>query len=810
MLKFGNKEFRNLQEQVLKNMRDIQNIMQGTTVLAEFGIKVIGQVDTAMELPDPATYEGEYGDAYVVGTEEPYEYYIFTRAFEGQDEPSWFDLGIFPVPGPQGPQGVQGPAGPQGQTGATGQDGISAGFGTVSATATTLPAGSDATVSVVTSGPNTEKSFAFTFGIPEGEQGASAECEWGSISGDLSDQTDLVNALQAKQNASNAMTTNTEQTVSAKKTFANPVEFTTSDVTFGNGTVTTIPNTIRTDKTNNYGVNIPSTSAFEANKTLATTDQLFSGSYNDLTDKPSIPSVSGTNDGTNWTSITIDSDTYNIPQGGGTGTVTDVEVDGVSVVNAQGVAEITLPSVPTNVSELNNDAGYITSSALSGYATESFVTSQGYITSSALVPYALSSSLASVAFNGEYSSLLHTPSIPTNTSDLNNDSGFITSSALSGYATEAFVGSAISSATSDMATKTWVGSQNYITNAALSGYATEAFVTSQGYITSSALSGYATQSWVSSNFLGSNALSAYSPTSAFASVAFTGSYDDLSSKPTIPTNYVTTDTNQTVGGNKTFNGYTKFNDNVEFNGNNIYFRDGDSQYSLPVPGYLLVSFERDEMSGSSTYNYTKNNFDFGTGGTNSVFLHLWTDFNGNARLAPQTATGTKFNLGMAGYEFGNIFTKGKIYYADYQNDIGNINYGLVFPDTASWTADKTIATTDQIPSLTGYATETWVGNQGYAVAANLATVATSGSYNDLTDKPTIPTVPVQDVTVDGVSVVSSGTAAITMPTIPTSLPVETLTTEPSAAYTGPGLKIVYLSAEPTTKYAGYIYMIAES
>ena len=314
MLKFGNKEFRNLQEQVLKNMRDIQNVMQGTTVLAEFGIKVIGQVDTAMELPDPATYEGEYGDAYIVGTEEPYEYYIFTRAFEGQTDPSWFDLGIFPVPGPQGEQGPQGPAGPQGQTGATGQDGTSAGFGTVSATATTLPAGSDATVSVVTSGPNTEKSFAFTFGIPEGEQGASAECEWGSISGDLSDQTDLVSALQAKQNASNAMTTNTEQTVSAKKTFANPVEFTTSDVTFGNGTVTTIPGTIRTDKTNNYGVNVPSTSAFEANKTLATTDQLFSGSYNDLTNKPSIPSVSGTNDGTNWTSITINSDTYDIPR----------------------------------------------------------------------------------------------------------------------------------------------------------------------------------------------------------------------------------------------------------------------------------------------------------------------------------------------------------------------------------------------------------------------------------------------------------------------------------------------------------------
>jgi len=47
----------------------------------------------------------------------------------------------------------------------------------------------------------------------------------------------------------------------------------------------------------------------------------------------------------------------------------------------------------------------------------------------------------------------------------------------------------------------------------------------------------------------------------------------------------------------------------------------------------------------------------------------------------------------------------------------------------------------------------------------LATVATSGSYNDLLDQPTIPTVPVQDVEVDGSSVVNaSGVAEITMPT----------------------------------------------
>ena len=39
--------------------------------------------------------------------------------------------------------------------------------------------------------------------------------------------------------------------------------------------------------------------------------------------------------------------------------VTDVEVDGVSVVT-DGVAEITMPTVPTKVSQLQNDSGYIT------------------------------------------------------------------------------------------------------------------------------------------------------------------------------------------------------------------------------------------------------------------------------------------------------------------------------------------------------------------------------------------------------------------------------------------------------------------
>lgn len=51
--------------------------------------------------------------------------------------------------------------------------------------------------------------------------------------------------------------------------------------------------------------------------------EAFSGSYDDLTNKPTIPdAVSGTNDGTNWTSLTIGNVTKNIPAGGSGGSYT--------------------------------------------------------------------------------------------------------------------------------------------------------------------------------------------------------------------------------------------------------------------------------------------------------------------------------------------------------------------------------------------------------------------------------------------------------------------------------------------------------
>ena len=84
-----------------------------------------------------------------------------------------------------------------------------------------------------------------------------------------------------------------------------------------------------------------------------------------------------------------------------------------------------------------NPAGYITSSALSGYATQAWVDAQGYLQAGALTGYATESWVTA----GFY---------PIT----GNPSGFLTSSALTGYATQS-----------------WVTSQGYLTSASLTGYA---------------------------------------------------------------------------------------------------------------------------------------------------------------------------------------------------------------------------------------------------------------------------------------------------------------------------------------------------
>lgn len=113
MITIDGKILRNLEEQVLKNQQDIANI-KSLGQLYSFDIKVVGQVTDVIDLPNPETYQGEFGDAYLVGTTLPYDFYIYTRPNQFNPTNFWLNIGPFPL---AGPQGETGPQGPQGETG---------------------------------------------------------------------------------------------------------------------------------------------------------------------------------------------------------------------------------------------------------------------------------------------------------------------------------------------------------------------------------------------------------------------------------------------------------------------------------------------------------------------------------------------------------------------------------------------------------------------------------------------------------------------------------------------------------------------
>lgn len=146
MLKIDGVEYRNLQEQVLKNKNDIKNILEFNELVADFGIRIIGQAETPDQIPLVSEYktlnpEWSYGDAYAVGTTSPYDLYILTRSNNENPQDFWFNIGEFPLRGPQGPRGEQGPKGDKGDKGDPGIQGIRGEQGTPGARGPIGPVG---------------------------------------------------------------------------------------------------------------------------------------------------------------------------------------------------------------------------------------------------------------------------------------------------------------------------------------------------------------------------------------------------------------------------------------------------------------------------------------------------------------------------------------------------------------------------------------------------------------------------------------------------------------------------------------------
>ena len=188
------------------------------------------------------------------------------------------------------------------------------------------------------------------------------------------------------------------------------------------------------------------------------------------------------------------------------------------------------PSIPTKTSDLTNDSGFITTAAIptnvsaftndAGYLDEIPDDSVGLNQLDSTIVNALNNinnkantaDLAAVAFSGGYDDLTDKPAIPTKTSDLTNDSGFLnsipiaSSSVLGGIK----VGSGLAISSGGVLSATGGGTADDV---------------AWGHITGT----MADQTDLA------DALAAKANSADLATVATSGSYNDLSNKPTIPT-----------------------------------------------------------------------------------------------------------------------------------------------------------------------------------------------------------------------------------------------------------------------------------
>lgn len=135
---FDGKLYLNLEKQVQKNKEDIEYIINEEGALNQFGLRVVGQVETISDMPTVQAYKQsnpnwEYGDAFMVGASTAEEtvvdvdnatLLVLTRANTVHPNDFWMNLGKFPKPGPVGPQGPQGEQGIQGEHGLNFESGI--------------------------------------------------------------------------------------------------------------------------------------------------------------------------------------------------------------------------------------------------------------------------------------------------------------------------------------------------------------------------------------------------------------------------------------------------------------------------------------------------------------------------------------------------------------------------------------------------------------------------------------------------------------------------------------------------------------
>ena len=159
---------------------------------------------------------------------------------------------------------------------------------------------------------------------------------------------------------------------------------------------------------------------------------VFDGNYNNLSNTPAIPSKTSdlTNDSGFLTTevdgsttnelqvLSLSNDTIYLTSGGYVVLPAGFDGDYSSLTNT--------PSLPSKTSDLTNDSGFLTSEVDGSTSNElqliSISNDTIYLSDGGFVKLP-------AGFDGAYSSLTGAPSLPTKTSDLTNDSGFITAEA---------------------------------------------------------------------------------------------------------------------------------------------------------------------------------------------------------------------------------------------------------------------------------------------------------------------------------------------------------------------------------------------
>ncbi len=303
------------------------------------------------------------------------------------------------------------------------------------------------------------------------------------------------------------------------------------------------------------------------------------------------------------------------------------------------------PNIPTKTSDLTNDSNFISNSDLSGsYYNKSQ-------TDNLLSLKVNKNDLSTVATSGQYSNLSGLPSIPSKTSDLTNDSNFVSSSDLSTnfYSktqTDTLLGDKVDKITGKgLSTEDYTSSdKNKLAN--IEQEANKTIVVNQ--------TGTSTTDVMSQNAV-TVALGTKADVNNLSTVAISGSYNDLLDKPSIPS---------------------------------------------VIPSVV-------QTTGSST-----------------------TD------VMSQNAVTTVLSSKADSSNLSSVATSGSY------NDLLNK------PTIPTKTSDLT-------------------NDSNFVSSSNLATVATSGSYSDLSNKPTIPSV-VQSTGSSTTNVMSQNAVTNAIPTIFTS------------------------------------------